>query len=115
MLHQAGYNALPAANIANASLLVAELNAVVDLVLINGSIRDADSFLSNQRRSKGDLAVIALMDHHSQGDIGVPDADLTEYHKGELDEDARQEWASIVHTVISAKAVARWQGQVTRP
>jgi len=104
-LDQAGYNALPAVSATGAMAVVAHLGVKVDLVVIEATMTDADCLLSFLRRDRPRLTVIALLDESKDGRIAIPKADLAEYKPAYINDDARRDWLSTVHTVFEAKSV----------
>ena len=75
-LEQAGYDALPAAGVAAAKSLLAELKIVVDLVVINAGVLDAASFVDDLRAAQPRCKFILVVDNSDNPPADLPFADL---------------------------------------
>ena len=71
----AGYEALPAKGVADASALVRELKAQVDVLIVNPSLAGASNLVKTLRRSRGDLKVMAVLSDTDQQPPPIPHAD----------------------------------------
>jgi DNA-binding NarL/FixJ family response regulator len=104
VLDQAGDQALPAASVAHAKSLLAELGIVADLVVINTGAPDAAAFIADLRAARPRCRVIALVDNDNPP-ANFPCADLVEHKAMLIDESSRADWVDTVRIVLSAGAL----------
>jgi DNA-binding NtrC family response regulator len=103
-LDRAGYNALPAVNVASASSLLAELAISVDLVVINAAVESAASFISELRLTQPACKVIALLGNPDDLPPAFDYADLAEHKPESIDETSQTDWIDTVRMVLSPRA-----------
>jgi hypothetical protein len=110
MLLAAGYDALPAKGVPEATALLAELGVAVDLLIVNPALAGAPHFVEELRRSKGDLKVLVLAsDKGGQAHaIRRPDAILRK--PVETDEVTGTVWLRSVEHLLGPKCTHRVAG-----
>jgi hypothetical protein len=98
-LDQTGYETLPARSVPDAIKLLEEFNIAVDLVLINTSLPEAESFIAGLRRAQTPFKVIAISDT-PQPFPPFPWADAIHHKSEAVDEATRSEWIQVVKSVL---------------
>src|SRR5450432_1014608 len=106
-LDRAGQDSLPAASVAGAKSLLAELGVVVDLVVINAGALDAASFVADLRTTQPRCKVIALVDDPDNPPTDFPLADLVEHKPMPIDESSRAGWIDTVRIFPSKAATMK--------
>jgi DNA-binding response OmpR family regulator len=98
-LDQVGFDALPARSVPDAVQLLEELNAAVDLLLLNTALPDAASFVADLRLRQRPFKVIAIHDRPETSEPFVQ-ADATRFKTEAVDEVARQDWIQTVKAML---------------
>ena len=104
-LDAAGYQTLPAKSIADATTLLEEITAKIDLLIINSSLSGAAEFVSTLLQSPRPLKVIAVSDVEGPFTT-LPGVDVwrTKF-QNIVDRAASLEWLHLVHGILSANPV----------
>ncbi|MBZ5624469.1 MAG: response regulator [Acidobacteriia bacterium] len=110
-LDRAGYEALPAKSIADASDLLGQLKLEIDLLIVSQSLGGAREFAATLRRSQGHLKVLALIGEQEEPDSAFPEADAFERRLSNLDDASRLEWLETVQNVLDPADCALGDGQ----
>jgi DNA-binding response OmpR family regulator len=105
-LDRAGYDALPARSVADARVLLHELNPTIDLVILNPALADAASFVEKLRQSDIHLKFIALLDHPADEVKDLPGIDAVQCKPETIDELTGPEWLQFIQGVLSGNTVA---------
>jgi hypothetical protein len=99
-LDNAGYQALPAKSIGDATALLGELNLEIDLLIVSPFLEGARAFADTLRRSQGHLKLIALIDEWEERSFAFPEADASEYRPLNNDEVSRIQWLQTIEGVF---------------
>ena len=99
-LDDAGYQALPAKSIRDATALLGQLNLEIDLLIVNPSLDDARGFADALRRFQGHLKVIAVIGEWEGPSSAFPGADALEYKPLNQDNVSRAQWLQTIQFVF---------------
>ena len=99
-LHNAGYLALPAKSIEDATALLTQLNLEIDLLIVSYSFEGASAFADNVRRVQGHLRVIAVIDAGDEAGSPFPGADTTEVKPLNADHRSVLQWLQTIDRVL---------------
>jgi ActR/RegA family two-component response regulator len=106
-LQDASYEALPAKGVQEATALVSELNAEIDLLIVNPSLAGAVEFVHALRHSRRDLKILAVPGEKDQQAHPIPSVDAVVWKPPELDQAASALWLSIVGQLLLRDCAAR--------
>jgi len=101
-LDNAGYQALPAKSIGDATALLGQVNLEVDLLIVSPSLEGAYAFAESLRRFQGHLKVIAVVDELEVPSCVFPEADASESRP--LDKVSRIQWLQTIQRVLEPVA-----------
>ena len=100
LLGDAGYQALPAKGVSEASALLGELNTEIDLVIVNPSLPGAADFVNALRRSQPNSKVLAALGEKDQSADQVQISDVTARKPLVQDRGASSSWLRIVEHAL---------------
>ena len=102
-LDEAGYQALPAKSIADATALLDELSIGIDLLIVNYSLPGAAAFSETLRQSQGrNLRVIALAEEWEESGAALASADVLGRKPGSgVGLASRMEWVETIQGVFA--------------
>jgi hypothetical protein len=99
-LDDAGYQALPAKSIGDATELLGQLNLEIDLLIVGLSVLGAREFADAVRRFQGHLKVIAVVDEWEEPSSPFRGADASERRPLNPDNASRLQWLRTIHGVF---------------
>lgn len=100
VLDDAGYQALPAKSIKDATALLGQLNLEIDLLIVSPSLDGARGFADALRRFQGHLKVIAVVDEGEDPGSVSWGADAAERRPLNPDNASRAQWLRTVQRVL---------------
>ena len=100
-LDQAGYQALPAKSLVDATALLGELNIRADLVILSFASPDASAFAETLRRQQGQLKVIALIEGWEEPNPAAVGIDAWHSKPSVADEASKTDWIKTVRGVFA--------------
>lgn len=100
-LDRAGYRAFPANSSANAAEMVRQFHLVVDLLILNPSIRGIREFAKRLRLSQGHLRTIVVMDEGDGPVSGLPKANASLRKPRLRDEASEIQWLETIERVFA--------------
>jgi hypothetical protein len=112
-LDRAGYRAFPANSAANAADIVRQFRLVVDLLILNPSIRGIREFAKKLRLAQGHLRTIIVMDEGDGPVSGLPRTAALLRKPRLRDEGSEIEWLETIERVLAEDA-ARSAGSGAR-
>jgi DNA-binding response OmpR family regulator len=95
-LDKAGYEAIPARDVADATKLLHELKADVDVLIVNPNLIGAQELIHIIRRSNRTVRVLALMDFEDENTVKPQATDAIRTKPSHMDEIARLEWIDAI-------------------
>jgi hypothetical protein len=101
-LHGAGYQALPAKSIGDATTLLGQLNLAIDLLIVDPSLDGARGFAHALHRFQGNLKVIAVVDEREEPSSAFPGADASERRPVNPDDTSRTRWLGTIRLVFES-------------
>ena len=96
LLDQAGYEAFPAKNVADAIQLLDQLKFQIHLLVLNPALEGAASFAAVLRHSQPHIKIVAVHDPGVR--VNWPEMDASHPKTFHTDDEARSEWLSFVRT-----------------
>jgi hypothetical protein len=100
VLDNAGYYALPAKSIADASALLDHFKLEIDLLIVNQSSEGADGFVDALRRQQGHLKVIAVIDESGEPSSDTLEADVSRFKPLNADRVSGMRWLQMIQSVL---------------
>ena len=98
-LHDAGYNALPAKGVPEATALIGELKTEIDLLIINPNLSGAVDFANSLQRFREDLKVLAMLGEKDQAGQ-IPNSDATIRKPLQVNLNVSALWLGIIHQLL---------------
>ena len=102
VLDDSGYEAIPAREVPDAMQLLHELQATVDLLIVNPALPGAADLIYTLRRSAQPLQVMALLDGPEEPAARPPGTDAFRAKPTEVDEISRLEWVDSIDRLLGA-------------
>jgi DNA-binding response OmpR family regulator len=99
-LHDAGYEALPAKGVPEATALIGELKTEIDLLIINPSLTGAPNFANALRHFRGDLKVLAMLGEKDREAGQIPNLDATIRKPLQVNLNVRALWLGIINQLL---------------
>jgi len=100
-----GYSALPAKTIADAALLIMQLDLKVDVLLINVSLPGAAEFAAAVHRNQPQVKVIGILETHTRATT-MPGVSIAHYKPATTDHLAKAEWIECIEGVLTSTVVS---------
>jgi response regulator RpfG family c-di-GMP phosphodiesterase len=100
LLDATGYSALPAKSVPDAALLLLQLDAKIDLVVINLALAGAIDFLAALHRSQRDIRVVGILDDPVEA-TGLRGVNTVRSRPSVLNEPAKVEWLQCVQHILA--------------
>lgn len=107
LLDGEGYAALPAKNVADAAQLIAQLDLIVDLLIINLDVARANEFIAGMHSRNDRCKVIGMLQDPMQNPYIPGVSAIAPYRPENLDASARAEWLQCIKQVLTNTAQAR--------
>lgn len=106
LLDASGYSAYPAKSVADAALLLMQLDLAPSLLVINSELVSAPDFISALHRSHPDLRAISVI-NNPQSQHHYPGTDGALPKPRVLDESAHAEWLDCIRQLLANSAAQR--------
>jgi DNA-binding response OmpR family regulator len=104
VLADAGYQALPAKGFSEASALLSELKAEIDVLILNTSLPGAADFVKAFRRSRPNTNILAAFSNKSESESQTQIADIVARKPLQLDGAAGTVWVGMVKQALGVLA-----------
>jgi hypothetical protein len=99
-LLDAGYEALPAKGVREATALIEELKTEIDLLIINPALAGAPDLANSLRRFRGDLKVLAMLGEKDQEAGQIPNPDATIRKPLQVNLNVSALWLGIINQLL---------------
>lgn len=99
LLAEAGYQVWPARNGSDAAALLKELEAKLDLLVINPSAGGAAEFIEDQRR-RSDFKTVAVQGSQDESPMLLTGVDVTLTKPQSRDELSELEWVGVIDSIL---------------
>jgi DNA-binding NarL/FixJ family response regulator len=110
VLAHAGYEVLPAKGFSDASTLLSELNAKIDLLIVNPSLPGVADFVSALRRSRPNAKILFALDN-DQPAGPIQNADIIARKLLQQDAAAATLWLRVVEQALGQQGSADREGE----
>ena len=104
ILADAGCQPLPARDASEAGALLGQLNAEIDLLILNPSLTGADDFANALRRLRQNVKILAALSDADQSAAQVQGADIIARKPVQLDGATCRQWVGMIKQVLGILA-----------